>query len=139
MNIIPREPWLSMDNFFDEFLAHRQLINDDSVFEPRVDIIDKDDQYVFVAELPGVEKKDIDVDIQDGVLTIKAKVNEEKVSETEHMIRKERRSGFFSRSINVGKNVNADDIKAEFVNGLLKLTAPKPTQSIKEVRKIEIS
>jgi HSP20 family protein len=43
------------------------------------------------------------VDVQDGVLTIKAKVNEKKASETENMIRKERRSGFFSRSINVGK------------------------------------
>lgn len=55
MNVIPRNSWLCMDNFFDEFLSHRQLTNDDSFFEPRVDIIDKDDQFVFVAELPGVE------------------------------------------------------------------------------------
>lgn len=67
---------------------------------------------------------DIDVGIQNGMLAIKAKINDEKTSETDHMIRKERRSGYFSRRINVGKNINADEIKAEFINGLLKLTAP---------------
>lgn len=139
MNIVPRDPWFNMDNFFDDLFAHRHLIEKEGPFKPRVDIIDKDDKYVFVADLPGVEKKDINVSVQDGILTIEAKIDEEKTSETDRMIRKERRSGYFSRSINVGNNINADDIKAEFTNGLLKLTAPKPTQEVKEVHKIDIS
>lgn len=138
MNIVPREQWLNMDNFFDDLFTHRHLIEKEGPFKPRVDIIDKDDSYVFVAELPGVTKEDINVNIQDGVLTIEAKMNEEETSETDHIIRKERRSGFFSRSINVGKNINAADIKAEFINGLLKLTAPKPSETVKEAQKIEI-
>lgn len=138
MKIVPRDPWFGMDNFFDDLFAHRRLINDSSAFQPRVDIIEKDDQYVFVAELPGVKKEDISVNFQDGVLTLEAKVDEEKTSETDRMIRKERRSGFFSRSINVGESIAADEIKAEFTNGLLKLTAPKPQKSSKEIRKIEI-
>lgn len=138
MKIVPREPWFGMDNFFDDLFAHRHLISDSGSFQPRVDIIEKDDQYVFVAELPGVKKEDINVNFQDGVLTIEAKVNEEKTSETDRMIRKERRSGFFSRSINVGENIAPDEIKAEFINGLLKLTAPKPQKSSKEIKKIEI-
>ena len=89
------------------------------------------------SELPGVAKEDINVTIQGGVLTIEVK--EEKTSEADHMIRKERRSGFFSRSISVGENINADEIKAEFTNGLLKLTAPKPTQAIEKVQKFDIS
>ena len=139
MNIIPRDPWFNMDNFFDDLFAHRHLIDKESPFKPRVDIIDKEDKYVFVAELPGVAKEDINVNIQDGVLTIEAKMSEEKTSEKDRVLCKERRSGFFSRSINVGKNINADEIKAEFINGLLKLTAPKPKEEVKEVRKIDIS
>jgi HSP20 family protein len=123
---------------FGDLFAHRHLIGDSGSFRTRVDIIDKDDQYVFIAELPSVKKEDIGVNLQKGVLTIEAKVDEEKTSETDRMVRKERRSGFFSRSINVGENIDAADIKADFINGLLKLTAPKPQQSSKEIKKIEI-
>jgi len=138
MKIVPRDPWFGIDNFFDDLFAHRNLTSDFGSFQPRVDIIEKDDKYVFVADLPGVKKEDINVNLQDGVLTIEAKVDEEKTSETDRMIRKERRSGFFSRSLNVGENIDAGEIKAEFINGLLKLTAPKPQKSSKEVQKIEI-
>jgi len=138
MDIIPRDQWFNMDHFFDELFAHRQLKNKEGFFEPRVDIIDKDDCYVFVAELPGVAKEDINVQLQDGVLTIEAKIDEETHSETDRVIRKERRSGFFSRSINVGENVNVKEIKAEFNNGLLKLSAPKRSPDAEEIHKIDI-
>eukprot|EP00831_Metopus_contortus_P028147 TRINITY_DN23470_c0_g1_i2.p1 TRINITY_DN23470_c0_g1~~TRINITY_DN23470_c0_g1_i2.p1 ORF type:complete len:122 (-),score=23.86 TRINITY_DN23470_c0_g1_i2:98-463(-) len=75
MNIVPRDPWFNMDNFFDDLFTHRHLIEKEGPFKPRVDIIDKDDSYVFIAELPGVEKEDINVNIQDGILTIEAKMN----------------------------------------------------------------
>lgn len=138
MNIVPRNQWLSPEHFFDDFFTFNKLKGKEGYFEPRVDIIDKDDSYVFVAELPGVDKEDINVHLQDGLLTIEAKVHEEKESETDNVIRRERRSGYFSRSINVGKNIKADEIKAELVNGLLKLTAPKVKQEVSDVHKIEI-
>ena len=141
MNIVPRDPWFNMDNFFEDFFTHRHLnlIDKEGPFQPRIDIIEKKDHYVFVAELPGVAKKDVNINIQDGVLTIEAKIEEEKTSETDRVICKERRAGFFSRSISVGEEVKADDIKAEFADGLLKITAPKPTLITKEPQKIEIS
>ena len=140
MNLIPRDPWFSnMDNFFDDFLTHRHLIEKESPFKPRVDIIDKGDHYLFVTELPGVAKKDVDINIQDGILTIEAKIDEEQTSEKDHVICKERRTGLFSRSISVGEDINTEDIKAEFADGLLKITAPKPKQVKKEPLKIEVS
>jgi len=139
MNIIPRDPWFNVDTFFDDLFAHRHLLDKEAPYKPRIDIIDKDDHYLFVAELPGVEKKDINVSLHNGILTIEAKTYEETTSETEQIIRKERRAGFFSRSISVGENINADEIKAELNNGLLKLTAPKPEQPTKETHKIDIS
>ena len=138
MNIVPRNQWLSPEHFLDDFFTLNKLKGKEGYFEPRVDIIDKDDSYVFVAELPGVDKEDINVHFQDGLLTIEAKVHEENESEADNVIRRERRSGYFSRSINVGKNIKAGEIKAELVNGLLKLTAPKIKQADSDVHKIEI-
>jgi HSP20 family protein len=138
-NIIPRKQWLSPEHILDDFLALNTLKGGEGYFEPRVDIIEKDDKYIFVAELPGVEKKDINVQLQNGLLTIEAKMHQDKESDINNVIRKEIRSGFFSRSISVGKNIKEEDIKAELVNGLLKLTAPKIKPKGSEIRKIEIS
>lgn len=139
MNIIPRDPWFHMDTFWDDFFTQRHLLEKEGTFQPRIDIIEKKDHYQFVAELPGVAKEDVNINIQNGVLTIEAKIEKEKTSETDRVICKERRAGFFSRSISVGENINPDDIKAEFTDGLLKITAPKPTLITKEPQKIEIS
>ena len=138
-NIIPRKQWLNPEHILDDFFALNKLKGGEGYFEPRVDIIEKNDKFVFVAELPGVEKKDISVQLQDGLLTIEAKMYEDKESEVDNVIRKEIRSGFFSRSINVGQNIKEEDIKAELVNGLLKLTAPKIKPTGSEIRKIKIS
>ena len=139
MNIIPRDPWFNVNHFFDDFLEHRQLSLKNGFFEPRVDIIDKEDSYVFIADLPGVAKEDISVNLQDGVLTIEAKIDEETSTENDKVIRKERKSGFFSRRINIGDNISASDISAEFINGVLKLNAPKRQEKAKETHKIAIS
>jgi len=138
MNIIPRDNRFNMSHIFDDIFLNEPLKIKDDFFAPRVDVIDKKDCYVFVAELPGVAKEDIDVTLENGVLTIEAKVNDETESEKDNVIRKERKSGFFSRSINIGKEVKASDIKTELVNGLLKLTAPKLDKEVNDKHKIEI-
>ena len=138
MNIVPRDQWFNMDNFFDDLFSNRHLEDKEGSFKPRVDIIDKDDHYLFIAELPGVAKEDISINMLNGILTIEAKINEETTTEKDHVVRKERKSGFFSRSLNVGENIDADKIEAKFDNGLLKLTAPKPAKSATEMHKIDI-
>ena len=138
MNIVPRDQWFNMDTFFDELFSNHSLESKEGTFKPRVDIIDKEDHYLFVAELPGVAKEDININMHNGILTIEAKIDEETTSEEDHVIRKERKSGFFSRNLNVGENIDADKIEAEFDNGLLKLTAAKPEKSTTEMHKIDI-
>ncbi len=139
MNLIPREQWFDMDRIFDSFFSFKRHPDEHEFFKPRVDITEKDDHYEIVAELPGVKKEDINVQLSDGVLTIEAKMDEEQSSEEGKVIRKERRSGFFSRSFTVGTNINADDITANFENGLLNLSAPKFEPAIEDKRKITIN
>lgn len=139
MNIIPREQWFNMNHFFDDLFEKNQLSHKNGLFEPRVDIIDKDDHYVFIADLPGVDKKDISVQFNNGILTMEAKINEQHSSETDRIIRKERRTGTFNRSINLGDNIDAQQINAEFINGLLKVTTPKQQKKISEATNISIS
>ncbi len=139
MSLLPREQWFDMDNFFDNFFSSKRNDTDKSFFSPRVDITDKEDHYEILAELPGVKKEDVTVQLHDGVLTIEAKTCEETKSEKDKVIRKERRSGFFSRSFTVGNNVSANDIHAKFEDGLLKLSAPKVVEKEQEKRRITIN
>ena len=138
MSLLPREQWFDMDNFFDNFFSSKGKEDGKQFFAPRVDITDKEDHYEILAELPGVKKEDVSVQLHDGVLTIEAKTCEETKTEKDKVIRKERRSGFFSRSFTIGSNVSANDIHAKFENGLLTLTAPKMQAAIPDKRKIEI-
>ncbi|MCE9687716.1 Hsp20/alpha crystallin family protein [Shewanella sp. AS16] len=142
MNLIPRDPWLDVDRIFDNFLPLPLTLkrngDDANFFRPRVDVVEKEDHYEIIAELPGVQKNDINVQLEEGVLTIEAQVAEEKTSEKDKVICKERRTGYFSRSFNIGTNVTADDISASFDNGLLKLTAPKAKPVAEEKRRIAI-
>jgi HSP20 family protein len=70
MNIVPRSQCLSPEHVFDYFFALNKLKGKEGYFEPRVDIIEKDDQYVFIAELPGVDKEDINIQLENRLLTI---------------------------------------------------------------------
>lgn len=138
MSLLPREQWFDMDNFFDNFFTHKAKNEDKSFFSPRVDITEKGDHYEILAELPGVKKEDINVQLHDGLLTIEASTKEEHKSEKDRVIRQERRSGFFSRSFTVGNNVLAEDIHAKFEDGLLILSAPKQIEQEQEKRRISI-
>jgi len=139
MSLLPREHWFDLDHFYDQFFPTKTKKPDDKFFSPRVDITEKGDNYQILAELPGVKKEDINIHLQDGVLTIEAKNFDETSVEDDKIIRKERRSGYMSRSFTLGPNVNADDIHADFNDGLLKLTAPKIDKTIENKRTISIN
>ncbi|WP_220719353.1 Hsp20/alpha crystallin family protein [Agarivorans litoreus] len=139
MNMLPRDHWFGEDHLWEQLFSPQFAMRDDGFFQPRVDIIDKEDSYLFVAELPGVAKEDIDVQLHDGVLSIQAKIEQKHQQQGDNVLRKERRSGFFRRNINVGKAIQAEDISAELVNGLLMLKAPKAVAKVSEKQQIEIS
>lgn len=92
---------------------------------PRVDVIEKDDQVVVRAELPGVKKENLDVAIRDTMLTIKANTQSEEQEETGQYFRRERRTGSYSRTLTLPAVVESSKAKASFKDGILELTLPK--------------
>lgn len=91
----------------------------------KTDIKEKKDKYLIDIDLPGYEKEGIKIEIQEGYLTVHAKVDKEDDKEKGKYVRKERYTGECSRSFYVGDNVKEEDIKAKFHNGTLTLEVPK--------------
>ena len=92
----------------------------------KTDIKEKKDKYLIDIDLPGYEKDNIKIEIQDGYLTIHASVNKENDEEEKgKYVRKERYVGECSRSFYIGDNIKEEDIKAKFKNGTLTLEIPK--------------
>lgn len=109
-----------------------------AVFMPRIAVEENDNAYVVHAELPGMNEADVDVTLEEGVLTISGEKKQESTQEEKNVRYSEMTYGAFRRVLPVGDHVKADDVKAEFSNGVLTVTLPKmenPSQS----RKIPIN
>ncbi len=107
-----------------------------SAWRPSVDIREEDDRYVFLADIPGVDPKDIEVTAENGMLTIKGERQSESKEEREGYKRIERSSGSFYRRFSLPDGSDTENIKAESKNGVLELTVPK-AEKVKP-RKIDI-
>lgn len=141
MALIPRSNFFDIDKFFDDFYTpmRREGGNLGSFFTPRVDIKENTDHYEITAELPGVKKEDLHLNLEDGVLTIEAETRQEDKEEKEgKIIRQERRYGKYARSFSLGTSLKESDINAEFDNGVLKIKAPKMKQDVPQKRRIEV-
>jgi HSP20 family protein len=103
---------------------------------PSLDIVDGEKEVVVRAEVPGVDKKDLDVSIVDRTLTIKGSTRKEQKEEKENYFRQEIRSGSFSRSVLLPTDVNASKAEASFKGGVLELHLPK-TRTVKP-QKVEL-
>ncbi|NOR25695.1 MAG: Hsp20 family protein [Desulforhopalus sp.] len=103
----------------------------------KVDIYERDKTIVINAELPGVAKEDISVDIKGKLVTLGGeRKNDEEINE-ENCYRRERRYGKFERTFNLPFEVNGDSVKATYDNGILKLEIPKPEEQV--AKKITIN
>ena len=92
----------------------------------KTDIKEKKDKYIIEMDLPGYEKENISLEINDGYLMISAKTSQNKDEKEEgKYVRKERFIGECSRSFYIGDNIKEEDIKASFKNGTLKIEVPK--------------
>lgn len=141
MNLVPRNSLFDFDNLFENFWAPTQSRQNggDVAFTPRVDVAEHKDHYEVSAELPGIDKKDVEVTLDNGILSISAESRYEDKEEKEgRLIRQERRYGKFVRSFNLGTDVKEKDIKAEFKDGLLKLRVPKVEEKAPVSKRIEI-
>ena len=107
--------------------------------EFKTDVTDEGDHYLLEADLPGFEKKDIQLDINGDTLTVCAERHSkiEEKDKKEKVVRVERSYGSYSRSFNIS-GVDADQIKAKYENGVLKLTLPKKQVTLPEGRRLEI-
>lgn len=118
-----------MNRLFDDFFvpAKREDAGG-SIWDwnPVVDVIDNDDSLVIKAEIPGVDKKDIAVDVKDRVLTLRGERSLDNEVKEEKFYRRERAYGKFERSFTLPAAVDPDKIQADYKDGVLKIEVPKP-------------
>ena len=138
-NVAPR-------GFFDDFTSDffKPLLDGFGMIRPdqamKVDVKDEGDRYTLEADMPGISKDNLKVEVANGTLTISADYDEKKEEkgEDDKYVYRERRCGSMRRSFNVD-GIREDDITAEFKDGVLKLTLPKQeVKAIPEARAIEI-
>lgn len=140
MNLISRNSLFDIESLLD---AWPQISGNASMsastFSPRVDITEKNGHYELTAELPGVNKQDIEVTLDNGMLTITAESrSEDKEEKDGRVIRQERRYGKYTRSFTLGNDIKEKDIKAEFNDGVLKLSVPKVEQKAPVSHRIDV-
>ena len=104
----------------------------------RVDIKDEGDKYLLTADLPGVNKEDINVSVENGTLTISAKIDSENEEKADNYVRRERRYGNFSRGFSLD-GIDENTIEANYTNGVLSLTLNKLAEEKPEKKMIAIS
>ncbi len=103
-------------------------------WDPVVDIYDNDENIVIKAELPGLDKKDIVVDVKESVLTLKGERSITHEVKEEKCYLRERTFGKFERAFTLPKNVDPEKIKADYTDGVLQIKIPKPeTQKPKKI------
>jgi HSP20 family protein len=103
----------------------------------RADIRETDNEYIVEAELPGIKREDIDLNLSDDRLTISAKCEESTSSDKKNFICKERRFGQFSRTFLL-QGIDNEKVSAEYKDGILKVVLPK-AKEVKRGRKIELN
>ncbi len=128
--------WL--DSFFNDSVFEafdREVV--DSNF-PRVDITENGDNYLIRADLPGMDKKDISITIENGTLKIEGEKKEEQKKEHGKYYHLERRYGKFSRSFILPDEVLSEKIDAKMNNGVLELTLPKTEKAIPKAIEVKV-
>ena len=105
---------------------------------PSIDIYEEGDDVVVKAELPGMKKEDIEVNLSDDSITISGEKKKEEKVERKGYFRHERSYGSFARSFSLPSEVRTDDAKAEFRDGVLEIRVPKTEEAKKRVKKVTI-
>jgi len=140
-----------IDRLFDDFgrsfwqpsrwplLATESLLGREMTWSkaPVVDVIESEKAYEITAEMPGMDQKNIEVNVTNGNLTIKGEKLEEKEEKKDYYLQ-ERKFGSFERSFRVPEGVDMDKIEAAFKNGVLNVTLPKKLEAQKPTKNIEV-
>jgi len=118
-----------MDDLLANFWGATPAIWTSTSLSPAIDLSEQEDAFVMKVDVPGLEPKDVQVQIYGDTVTVSGERNEEKETKDKTFYRLERRQGSFTRSVTLPCSVNADESAAEYVNGVLTLTLPKAEKS----------
>jgi HSP20 family protein len=147
MNSITRwDPFRNLSTFQDQFnrifestLKANQDASVLTTWAPAVDIYETENELVLKADLPDVDEKDIDIRVENNMLTIRGERKFEKSVKEDNYLRVERAYGSFSRSFSLPNTVNTEAIKASYKNGVLAVELPKRAESKPKQVKINVS
>ena len=134
---MPRRPLLAtrpdtitrlFDEFFTPFVNFDSQMPTSAGLNLQVDIYEKDNRIVIDAELPGIDKKDITVDVKGKLLTLGGERREDEEIKEENRYRRERRYGRFERTFSMPFEIDPESVTAKYENGILRLEIPKPEE-----------
>jgi len=121
-----------MNRMFDQFF-HGDVLADESFFgrdwTPAVDVVENNDSYVLKAELPGMNKDEVKITLENNVLTIRGEKRNESEKKENNYHRVERSYGMFERSFTIPGSIKTNDIDAQYKDGVLTLTLPKAEEA----------
>jgi len=131
-----------MEDFFGRSMRHwlpaRWLRGVGEITAPVVDVYEEKDEVVVKADLPGLDKNDIEVNISDSELTLKGGKKKAEEIKEENFYRRERSYGAFLRTVELPCEVQADKVKASFKNGVLEVRVPKTEEAKTKTIKVQI-
>jgi len=133
MPIIPWRPFKDIDRFFEDW--NWLEWPETKMRTPRMDIYETDKDIVAEVELPGVDPKNIEVEVQDNALKVEAKSEEKKEEKKKGYYRKELNKGYYKRVIPLPVEVKDEKAEAKYEDGLLKITIPKKEPVKKKSKK----
>jgi HSP20 family protein len=130
----------SLENLISSFFNDDLMYGDYAGYVPSVNISENDKSYSIEVSAPGFDKKDFNVQVADGILTVSGEQKTEKSEEKKNFVRKEFNYGSFTRSFTLNEMVDEDRIDAKYENGILKLELPKNEKAaLQRVKEIKIS
>jgi HSP20 family protein len=136
-NTLQNEMNRLFNTFFDQSAAPSRGEIPGRRWLPAMDLVETGDHYVLRADLPGLSDEDVNVQLQDNVLTISGERKPEHDGQQEGYYRLERAFGSFSRSLTLPEGVDPEAVNAQFDRGVLEITIPKPVQ--KKPRQVQIN
>jgi HSP20 family protein len=129
-----------MDRLWDSFFESKPTRRvGEGEWAPSLDISETKGDLVVKAELPGIDPKEIDISLNEGILTIKGEKMQEKEEKEEGYHLVERSYGSFTRSIRLPREIQSEKINASYKNGVLKITLPKTEEAKKKEVKIKVT